>query len=84
MAGYEFEDVNGNRYRISAGAGPGFYHPENVGSGSSVTASSLLEGVPFDAIAGAMSHFWFDILNKIPGLSSAMTVNTRKVDIQCP
>jgi|GEM_PF-5197331 len=30
MAGFEFEDKNGNRFRIQHGAGPGFMHPENI------------------------------------------------------
>ena len=66
MAGYEIEDAQGNRYRISKGAGPDYPHPENIGAGSSLIASGLLQGMPFESLVAANDYFWFDTLCKIP------------------
>ncbi|WP_300425874.1 hypothetical protein, partial [uncultured Thalassolituus sp.] len=68
MSGYEFEDDKGNRYRITKGAGPGYVHPENIGAGSTLVASDIFRDVPFQSVAGAGNHFWFDVLSKIPDL----------------
>ncbi|WP_370292083.1 polymorphic toxin type 46 domain-containing protein [Thalassolituus sp.] len=68
MSGYEFEDDKGNRYRITKGAGPGYVHPENIGAGSTLVASDIFRDVPFESVAGAGNHFWFDVLSKIPDL----------------
>ena len=65
MAGYEFEDTNGNRYRITQGAGPGYVHPENIGAGSPMIASELLKNVPFDTLVAANDHFWISVLSKM-------------------
>lgn len=70
MASYEFEDTQGNRYRIEKGAGPGFPHPENIGAGSSMVAAHLLADVPFESLCAANDLFWFDTLSKIPGCPS--------------
>ncbi len=66
MAGYEIEDAQGNRYRISKGAGPDYPHPENIGAGSSLIASGLLQGMPFESLVAANDYFWFDTLCRIP------------------
>ena len=68
MSGYEFEDDKGNRYRITKGAGHGYVHPENIGAGSTLVASDIFRDVPFESVAGAGNHFWFDVLSKIPDL----------------
>ena len=70
MADYEVEDGQGNRFRISKGAGPAYYHPENIGAGSTFKAERLLEDIPFTALAAANQLFYFDTLCRIPDCPS--------------
>jgi hypothetical protein len=74
MSAYEFQDTAGNRYRLSKGAGPAFFHPENICSGSILRAELLLDGVDSQAVDGGFSHFYFDVLAQLP----AKTSNPRK------
>jgi len=70
MASYKIEDAQGNQYRIERGAGPRFFHPENIGGGSDMLAAQLLASVPFESLCGASNFFWFDVLSQIPGCPS--------------
>ena len=74
MSAYEFQDTAGNRYRLSKGAGPAFFHPENICSGSTLRAELLLDGVDSQAVDGGFNHFYFDVLAQL----SAKTSNPRK------
>lgn len=66
MADFELEDNQGNRYRISTGAGPSFSHQENICSGSGLTADMLLSNVPDAALISAHNNFFFTVLNQLP------------------
>jgi hypothetical protein len=68
MADFELEDKHGNRYRIRQGAGPRFWHPENLGAGSSLLADNLLSAMPANGLQQAHNHFYFNVLIKIPNL----------------
>lgn len=74
MSTYEFQDTAGNRYRLSKGAGPALFHPENICSGSRLRAELLLDGVDSQAVDGGFNHFYFDVLAQLP----AKTSNPRK------
>ncbi|KZZ10721.1 hypothetical protein A3746_14615 [Oleibacter sp. HI0075] len=74
MPAYEFQDTAGNRYRLSKGAGPSFFHPENICSGSTLRAELLLDGVDSQAVDHGFNHFYFDVLAQLP----AKTSNPRK------
>ena len=74
MSAYEFQDNAGNRYRLSKGAGPAFFYPENICSGSTLRAELLLDGVDSQAVDGGFNHFYFDVLAQL----SAKTSNPRK------
>ena len=66
MADYEIEDKQGNRYRISAGAGPSFSHQENMCSGSGLMADMLLSNMPDAALISAHENFFFTVLSQLP------------------
>ena len=68
MADFELEDKSGNRYRIRKGAGPRFWHPENLGAGSSLLADNLLSTMPANGLQQAHNHFYFNALVNIPNL----------------
>ena len=70
MADFELEDKSGNRYRIRKGAGPKFWHPENLGAGSSLLADNLLSAMPANGLQQAHNHFYFGTLHDIPNLPS--------------
>jgi len=70
MADFELEDKHGNRYRIRQGAGPKFWHPENLGAGSSLLADNLLSAMPANGLQQAHNHFYFGTLHDIPNLPS--------------
>ncbi|MCA6064818.1 hypothetical protein I9W95_14490, partial [Thalassolituus marinus] len=69
MADYEFEDVQGNRYRLIRGAGPGWHHANNLGRGSSMVADQLLGSVADAIVYKAYDHFYFDVLSALPDAS---------------
>lgn len=71
MTDFEFEDQEGNRFRIKQGAGPGFPHPENFCSGSSLKAETLLSGVGDNVIDAGYGAYFFDVLNGLPNRSSS-------------
>ncbi|MFP6789620.1 MAG: hypothetical protein VB954_06535, partial [Thalassolituus sp.] len=68
MTDFELEDKSGNRYRIRKGAGPKFWHPENLGAGSSLLADNLLSAMPANGLQQAHNHFYFNALVNIPNL----------------
>ncbi|MEQ3702162.1 MAG: hypothetical protein ABNH06_06550, partial [Thalassolituus sp.] len=70
MADFELEDKHGNRYRIRQGAGPRFWHPENLGAGSSLLADNLLSAMPANGLQQAHNHFYFGTLHDILNLPS--------------
>ena len=70
MADFELEDKSGNRYRIRKGAGPKFWHPENLGAGSSLLADNLLSAMPANGLQQAHNHFYFGTLHDILNLPS--------------
>lgn len=70
MADYEFEDVQGNRYRLTLGAGPGWHHANNLGRGSSMASGQLLGFVTDAIVYKAYDHFYFDVLSALPHVSS--------------
>ncbi|WP_370981204.1 RHS repeat-associated core domain-containing protein [Agaribacterium sp. ZY112] len=77
MSSYELEDKDGNRYRISIGAGPLLPHDENLVAGSCMMADNLLGGIGEPQIIGAFSHFYSSV-NGLSGnpkdaLSSALS-----------
>ena len=71
MADFELEDNLGNRYRIRRGAGPQYWHSENLAGGSSFLADKLLRNVPVRMIDAAHNHFYFDVLNSLPNRQSS-------------
>lgn len=66
MADYEFEDQQGNRYRIRRGAGPNFSHPENICSGSNLKAEEIFNYVSSSNIYKGFSHFYDSVICNIP------------------
>jgi len=70
MADFELEDKHGNRYRMRPGAGPRFWHPENLGAGRSLLNDNLLSIMPVSGLYDAHNHFYFNVLTKIPNLPS--------------
>ena len=69
MADYEFQDAQGNRYRLIRGAGPGWHHANNLGRGSSMVAEQLLGSVADAIVYKAYDHFYFDVLSALPDAS---------------
>ena len=70
MADFGLEDKQGNRYRLRQGAGPKFWHPENLGAGSPLLTDNLLSTMPVSGLYNAHNHFYFNVLTKIPNLPS--------------
>ena len=71
MADFELEDNLGNRYRIRRGAGPQFWHPENLAKGSTFLADQLLCKVPVRVVDAAHNHFYTDVLTSMPNRQSS-------------
>jgi hypothetical protein len=71
MADFELEDSQGNRYRIRRGAGPQFWHTENLAGGSTLLADELLCNVPVSSIDAAHNHFYSDVLTSLPNRQSS-------------
>ncbi|APR66446.1 hypothetical protein CN03_05530 [Thalassolituus oleivorans] len=71
MADFELEDNLGNRYRIRRGAGPKFWHPENLAKGSTFLADQLLCKVPVRVVDAAHNHFYTDVLTSMPNRQSS-------------
>jgi hypothetical protein len=71
MADFEFEDDRGNRYRIRRGAGPQFWHSENLAGGSTLLADELLCNVPVSSIDAAHDYFYSDVLTSLPNRQSS-------------
>jgi hypothetical protein len=71
MADFELEDSQGNRYRIRRGAGPQFWHSENLAGGSTLLADELLCNVPVSSLDAAHDHFYSDVLTSLPNRQSS-------------
>jgi hypothetical protein len=71
MADFELEDSQGNRYRIRRGAGPQFWHSENLAGGSTLLADELLCNVPVSSIDAAHDYFYSDVLTSLPNRQSS-------------
>ena len=65
MADFELEDLQGNRYRLRRGSGPGLYHPENLCTGGNFDAELLLGHFSTSNIDDSFNHFYFDVLSKL-------------------
>lgn len=65
MADFELEDLQGNRYRLRRGSGPGLYHPENLCTGGNFDAERLLGHFSTSNIDDSFNHFYFDVLSKL-------------------
>ena len=65
MADFELEDLQGNRYRLRRGSGPGLYHPENLCTGGNFDAERLLGHFSTSNIDDSFNHFYFEVLSKL-------------------